>query len=552
MGTKDRKRWLSEVWAKAVAKTPEREERFTTSSGVEIPPVLGPDGPLPEAYSKALGFPGEYPFTRGIQPTMYRGRLWTMRQYAGFGSAQDANARYHYLLKSGQTGLSVAFDLPTQMGRDADHARARGEVGKVGVSISSLKDMEVLLRGLPLQEVSTSMTINATAPILLALYVAVAEGQGISSEKLSGTVQNDVLKEYIARGTYIYPPAASLRLVTDVFAFCAKRVPRWNPISISGYHIREAGSTAAQEIAFTLGNGIAYLEAARRTGLEVDAIAPRLSFFLNVHNNFLEEVAKFRAIRRLWARLVKERFSAKDPRSMMLRFHAQTAGSTLTAQQPDNNVVRVALQTLAAVFGGTQSLHTNGRDEALALPSEEAARLALRTQQVVAYESGVADFVDPLGGSYAVEYLTDALEAAAEAILGKVDALGGMVEAIARGYPQQEIQNASYQAQRALEEKQSVVVGVNAFTQEEPPPKNLMRVNEEVERAQAEALQKLRATRSAASVRRALDALRLAAATQKENLVPLILAAVKAHTTLGEISDALRDVFGEHKEHVVL
>jgi methylmalonyl-CoA mutase, N-terminal domain len=551
MGTADRQRWLREVWAKAVAKSPERKPSFTTSSGVEIPPVLGPDGPLPSAYAEKLGFPGEYPFTRGVQPTMYRGRPWTMRQYAGFGSAEDANARYHYLLASGQTGLSVAFDLPTQMGRDADHPRARGEVGKVGVSISSLKDMQVLLRGLPLQDVSTSMTINATAPILLALYVAVGEAQGVRPEALSGTVQNDVLKEYIARGTYIYPPGPSLRLVTDVFAYCAKHVPRWNPISISGYHIREAGSTAAQEIGFTLGNGLAYLEAARAAGLPVDSIAPRLSFFFNVHNNFLEEVAKFRAARRLWARLVKERFSAKDSRSLALRFHAQTAGSTLTAQQPDNNVVRVALQTLAAVLGGTQSLHTNGRDEALALPSEEAARLALRTQQIVAHESGVTDFIDPLGGSYAVEYLTDELEAAAEAILHKVDALGGMVRAIAEGYPQQEIQDASYQAQRALEEKRSVVVGVNAFTQEEPPPKNLLRVNEEVEAAQATALKALRAARSSAAVTKSLDGLRRAA-VQKDNLVPLILAAVKADATLGEVSDALRDVFGEHKEHVVL
>jgi methylmalonyl-CoA mutase N-terminal domain/subunit len=551
MGTADRQRWLREVWAKAVAKAPERKPSFTTSSGVEIPPVLGPDGPLPSAYAEKLGFPGEYPFTRGVQPTMYRGRSWTMRQYAGFGSAEDANARYHYLLASGQTGLSVAFDLPTQMGRDADHPRARGEVGKVGVSISSLKDMQVLLHRLPLQDVSTSMTINATAPILLALYVAVGEAQGVRPEALSGTVQNDVLKEYIARGTYIYPPGPSLRLVTDVFAYCAKHLPRWNPISISGYHIREAGSTAAQEIGFTLGNGLAYLEAARAAGLAVDSIAPRLSFFFNVHNNFLEEVAKFRAARRLWARLVKERFSAKDSRSLALRFHAQTAGSTLTAQQPDNNVVRVALQTLAAVLGGTQSLHTNGRDEALALPSEEAARLALRTQQIVAHESGVTDFIDPLGGSYAVEYLTDELEAAAEGILHKVDALGGMVRAIAEGYPQQEIQDASYQAQRALEEKRSVVVGVNAFTQEEPPPKNLLRVNEEVEAAQATALNALRAARSSAAVTKSLDALRRAAA-QTDNLVPLILEAVKAEATLGEVSDALREVFGEHKEHVVL
>jgi len=552
MGTSDRKRWLSEVWARAVAKSPERQPRFATSSEVEIPPVLGPDGPLPEQYAEKLGFPGEYPFTRGIQPTMYRGRHWTMRQYAGFGSAEDANARYHYLLASGQTGLSVAFDLPTQMGRDADHPRARGEVGRVGVSICSIEDMEVLLRGIPLGEVSTSMTINSTAPILLSLYAAVGEAQGVPLEKLSGTVQNDVLKEYIARGTYIYPPAASLRLITDVFAFCAQRIPRWNAISISGYHIREAGSTAAQEIAFTLGNGIAYVEAARKAGLEVDAFAPRLSFFLNVHNNFLEEVAKFRAARRIWARVMKERFRAKDPRSMMLRFHAQTAGSTLTAQQPDNNVVRVALQALAAVLGGTQSLHTNGRDEALALPSEDAARLALRTQQVVAYESGVADFIDPLGGSYAVEYLTDQLEAAAETILGKVDALGGMVAAIAEGYPQREIQEAAYRAQRELEEKRAVVVGVNAFTQDEPPPKNLLRVNEEVERTQTERLRKLRASRAAAPVTRALDALRKAAASEKENVVPFILEAVKARATLGEISDAMREVFGEHREQVVL
>jgi methylmalonyl-CoA mutase, N-terminal domain len=552
MAKADRVRWLQEVWARAVAKTPERQARFATTSGVELPPVLGPDGPLPEAYAEKLGFPGEYPFTRGIQPTMYRGRPWTMRQYAGFGSAEDANARYHYLLDSGQTGLSVAFDLPTQMGRDADHPRARGEVGKVGVCIGSLRDMEVLLRGLPLGEVSTSMTINSTAPILLALYAAVGEAQGVPLEKLSGTVQNDILKEYIARGTYIYPPGPSLRLITDVFAFCAKRIPRWNPISISGYHIREAGSTAAQEIGFTLGNGIAYVEAARKAGMAVDDFAPRLSFFLNVHNNFLEEVAKFRAARRLWARTMKERFGAKDSSSMTLRFHAQTAGSTLTAQQPDNNVVRVALQTLAAVLGGTQSLHTNGRDEALALPSQEAARLALRTQQIVAHESGVTDFIDALGGSYAVEYLTDELESRAEALLAKVDALGGMVAAISAGFPQQEIQDASYQAQRALEEKRSLVVGVNAFTQEEPPPQNLLSVNEAVEERQGEQLRQLRASRAAAPVTRTLDALRRAAANEGENLVPLIFQAVKALATLGEISDALRDVFGEHREHVVL
>src|SRR5215475_9749859 len=405
----ERRRWLDQVWAKARARSPERKDVFRTTSDIELGPLDVP--PEPDAdYLRKLGFPGEYPFTRGIQPTMYRGRHWTMRKYAGFGSAEDANARYHYLLKSGQTGLSVAFDLPTQMGRDADHPRARGEVGKVGVSISSLRDMEVLLKGIPLDEVSTSMTINSTASILLSLYAAVGEQQGVPLEKLSGTVQNDILKEYIARGTYVYPPRETLRLVTDVFAFCAQKVPRWNPISISGYHIREAGSTAAQEIAFTLGNGIAYVEAARSAGLEVDAFAGRLSFFFNVHNNFIEEIAKFRAARRLWGRVMKERFGAKDPRSQMLRFHAHTAGSTLTAQQPENNVVRVALQAMAAVLGGAQSLHTNSKDEALALPSQEAAKLALRTQQIIAHETGVADVVDPLGGSYYIESLTNDIE----------------------------------------------------------------------------------------------------------------------------------------------
>jgi methylmalonyl-CoA mutase N-terminal domain/subunit len=547
----ERRRWLDQVWAKARAKSPERKDVFRTTSDIELGPVDAPASPDAE-YLKKLGFPGEYPFTRGIQPTMYRGRHWTMRQYAGFGSAEDANARYHYLLKSGQTGLSVAFDLPTQMGRDADHPRARGEVGKVGVSISSLRDMEVLLKGIPLGEVSTSMTINSTAAILLSLYAAVGEQQGVPLEKLSGTVQNDILKEYIARGTYVYPPRESLRLVTDVFAFCAKRVPRWNPISISGYHIREAGSTAAQEIAFTLGNGIAYVDAARRAGLEVDAFAGRLSFFFNVHNNFLEEIAKYRAARRLWARLMKERFGAKDPRSQMLRFHAQTAGSTLTAQQPENNVVRVALQAMAAVLGGAQSLHTNSKDEALALPSEAAAKLALRTQQIIAHETGVADVADPLGGSHTLERMTDELEARAEAYLVKVDALGGMVEAIAQGYPQQEIQDAAYRAQRALETRESVVVGLNEFREEEPAPEGLLRVNERVERTQAARLAALRKERVGASVQRRLDALRAAAKDEKQNLVPHILDAVKSLATLGEISDALRDVFGEHQEQVVL
>jgi len=547
----ERRRWLDKVWAKARSNSPERKDAFWTSSDIELGPVDAP--PNPDArYLEKLGFPGEYPFTRGIQPTMYRGRHWTMRQYAGFGSAEDANARYHYLLKSGQTGLSVAFDLPTQMGRDADHPRARGEVGKVGVSISSLRDMEVLLKGIPLAEVSTSMTINSTAAILLALYAAVGEQQGVPMEKLSGTVQNDILKEYIARGTYVYPPRESLRLVTDVFAFCAQRVPRWNPISISGYHIREAGSTAAQEIAFTLGNGIAYVEAARRSGLEVDSFAGRLSFFFNVHNNFLEEVAKFRAARRLWARVMKERFGAKDPRSQMLRFHAQTAGSTLTAQQPENNVVRVALQAMAAVLGGAQSLHTNSKDEALALPSQEAAKLALRTQQIIAHETGVTDVIDPLGGSYTLERLTDELEQRAQAYLEKIDALGGMVEAIAQGYPQQEIQDAAYRAQRALETHESVVVGLNEFRDEEPPPEGLLRVNETVERTQIARLERLRKERDGASVQKRLDALRTAARDPGQNLVPAILDAVKSLATLGEISDALRDAFGEHREQVVL
>ena len=475
-----------------------------------------------------------------------------MRQYAGFGSAEDANKRYHYLLQSGQTGLSVAFDLPTQMGRDADHARAAGEVGKVGVSISSIEDMEMLLKDIPLATVSTSMTINATASILFALYAVVGERNGVRLDQLSGTVQNDILKEYIARGTYIYPPEPSLRLVTDLFAFSAKHVPRWNPISISGYHIREAGSTAAQEIGFTLADGIVYVDAALRAGLRVDDFAGRLSFFFNVHNNFLEEVAKFRAARRLWARIMKERFKAKDPRSMMLRFHAQTAGSTLTAQQMDNNVVRVSLQALAAVLGGCQSLHTNARDEALALPSEEAARLALRTQQIIAHESGVADTVDPLGGAYAIEAMTDELEADAMKYISKIDDLGGMVQAIERGYPQSEIQNAAYTAQRELEEKRSIVVGVNAFQQTEAPPRGLMRVDEGVQQNQVDRLKLLRSRRNNEAVKRSLEALRVGALRHGENLIPLILDAVKAPATLGEISDTMRGVFGEYKEHVVL
>lgn len=546
-----RSRWLQKV-EQAKVKSPERRPRFMTSSGIERPLVDTPEA-LPEAaYLDRLGFPGEYPFTRGVQSTMYRGRHWTMRQYAGFGSARESNQRYHALLKAGQTGLSVAFDLPTQMGLDADNARARGEVGKVGVSICSVRDMHLLLEGIPLGEVSTSMTINATAPILLSLYAAVGEAQGVPMQALSGTVQNDILKEYIARGTYIYPPGPSLRLITNLFAFCAKNVPKWNPISISGYHIREAGSTAAQEIGFTLADGVAYVQAALDAGLEVDEFAGRLSFFFNVHNDFLEEVAKFRAARRLWARLMKERFHAKDPRSMMLRFHAQTAGSTLTAQQPMNNVVRVAIQGLAAVLGGAQSLHTNGWDEALALPSEDAAKLALRTQQIIAWETGVADTVDALGGSYHLERLTDELEARAAEYVKKIDDLGGMVRAIEHGFPQQEIQNAAYDAQRAQERGEAVVVGVNRFQQPEPPIKGLLRIDDSVGREQEARLAELKATRSGDTVTRTLDALKRGASTADANLIPLILDAVKAEASLGEIAGALRGIFGEHHEHVVL
>ena len=546
----DWQRWRAKVYEKAKGKG-ERRESFATSSGIEPEPVYAPEHDVP-GYAEKLGLPGEYPFTRGVQPTMYRGRFWTMRQYAGFGNARASNERYHALLKAGQTGLSVAFDLPTQMGRDPDSPRSRGEVGKVGVSIASLKDMELLLAGIPLGEVSTSMTINATASTLLCLYAAVGEKQGVPLDQLSGTVQNDILKEYMARGTYIFPPRPSLRLITNMFAFCAQRVPKWNPISISGYHIREAGSTAAQEIAFTLADGIAYVDAALKAGLDVDAFAGRLSFFFNVHNNFLEEIAKFRAARRLWARIMKERFHAKDPRSMMLRFHSQTAGSTLTAQQVDTNVVRVALQALAAVLGGTQSLHTNSRDEALALPTEASARLALRTQQVIAYESGVADIIDPLGGSWAIERLTDELEAKAEDYIRRIDAMGGMVQAIAEGYPQGEIQEAAYQAQRDVEEKRTVVVGVNQFTVKEPPPSGLLRVDDTVEREQVEAVKQLRRERDNAAATRTLDALKRAGQTETENLVPFIFDAVKAYATLGEISDALREIFGEHRENVVL
>jgi methylmalonyl-CoA mutase N-terminal domain/subunit len=494
----------------------------------------------------ALGRPGEYPFTRGVYPTMYRGRLWTMRQYAGFGDAEESNRRYRYLLAQGQTGLSVAFDLPTQIGYDSDAPMARGEVGRVGVAIDSLEDMERLLDGLPLDKVSISMTINATAATLLALVVAAAERRGIPPERLSGTLQNDILKEYAARGTYIYPPEPSMRLVTDVIAWCAEHAPRWNPISISGYHMREAGCTAVQEVAFTLADGIAYVEAALARGLDVDAFAPRLSFFFNAQMDLLEEVAKFRAARRLWARIMKERFGAKDPRSMMLRFHAQTAGSALTAQQVDNNVVRVTLQALAAVLGGCQSLHTNAKDEALALPTEESVRLALRTQQIIAHESGVTLSADPLGGSFYVEDLTDRIEAEAAAIIARLDAMGGAVAAIARGVVQREIQESAYRLQRAIEAGERIVVGVNAYQVEEPPPADILRIDPALEARQVERLRQLRARRDGAAVAAALARLGQAARDPAANLVPFILDAVRCYATVGEIADQLRAVFGEY------
>jgi methylmalonyl-CoA mutase N-terminal domain/subunit len=539
--------WEARLLKPGLAKG-ERKGLFATSGGAPVAPLYTPADVRGEDYLRDLGFPGQPPFTRGVQPTMYRGRLWTMRQYAGFGSAAATNRRYRYLLAQGQTGLSVAFDLPTQMGYDADDAMARSEVGKVGVAISALPDMLDLFDGIPLDRVSTSMTINATASILLCLYIALGERQGVPSERLSGTVQNDILKEYIARGTYIFPPAPSLRIVTDMFAFCRERVPRWNTISISGYHVREAGCTAAQEIAFTLSNGIAYVNAALEAGLKVDEFAPQLSFFFNAHNNLLEEVAKFRAARRLWTRLMRERFGATDPRSLALRFHAQTAGSMLTAQQPQNNIVRVAIQALAAVLGGCQSLHTNSMDEALSLPSEDAVRIALRTQQILAHESGVADTIDPLGGSYAVERLTRLLEEEAETYIAKIDGLGGAVPAIA--FMQREIQEAAYRYQQEVESKTRVVVGVNEFVIDEPPPGHLFQVDPAVAAALGERLAALRKRRDAGKASAALEAIDRAA-RGRTNLMPLILDAVRADVTLGEICATLRGVFGTHQPSVV-
>ena len=543
--------WRATVYNPAAKKNGERDFAFTTSSGVPVEPLYTQASLPGWEPNQALGFPGQYPYTRGIQPTMYRGRLWTMRQYAGFATAEESNKRYRYLLEHGTTGLSVAFDLPTQMGYDADNELAEGEVGKVGVSISSLEDMRTLFDGIPLDKITTSMTINATASILLSLYIAVAKELGADVRKLSGTVQNDILKEYIARGTYIYPPAPSMRIITDLFQFCAAETPRWNTISISGYHIREAGSTAAQEIGFTLANGIAYVQAALDAGLDIDRFAGQLSFFFNGHNLFFEEVAKFRAARRMWAKIMRERFGAKDERSWLLRFHTQTAGSTLTAQQPDNNIVRTAYQAMAAVLGGTQSLHTNGKDEALSLPTEDAVRIALRTQQVLAYETGVADTIDPLAGSYFVEALTDELERQAWDYIHKIDELGGSVRAIEQGFIQREIEEAAYTYQRELEAGRRIVVGVNRFQVEEEQPIAILRVDPEVGRRQAAKLAALRERRDNAAVGAALKSLE-DAARGTANVLPRILAAVENYATLGEISDTLRGVFGVQREERAL
>jgi len=537
-------KWKETTLKKSLEKFKERRERFETSSGIEVPRLALP--PEPDTpYGETVGFPGEYPYTRGVQPTMYRSRFWTMRQYAGFSTAEESNKRYRYLLAQGQTGLSVAFDLPTQIGYDADDPIAQGEVGKVGVSISSIKDMEQLFDQIPLDKVSTSMTINAPAGVLLAMYIAVAKRQGADMKQLRGTIQNDILKEYVARGTYIFPPAPSMRLITDIFSFCSKEVPFWNTISISGYHIREAGSTAVQEVAFTLANGIAYVEAALKAGLNVDDFAGQLSFFFNAHNTFLEEVAKFRAARRLWARIMRERFKAQKPSSWQLRFHTQTAGSTLTAQQPENNVVRVTMQALSAVLGGTQSLHTNSMDEALWLPTEKSVRVALRTQQIIAYESGVADSIDPLAGSYLVEYLTDEIDKGAQDYIAKIDEMGGAMPSIERGFMQNEIQNAAYAAQQAIEKKEQVIVGVNQFAVDEVLTLERLKVDTSIELGQRERLKKLRETRDGKRVDALLGQVR-DAALGTQNLMPLFIECVENDITLGEICNTLRGIWGEY------
>ncbi|MFC0299357.1 methylmalonyl-CoA mutase [Virgibacillus soli] len=538
-------------WQKAVKRAterfPERKTAFTTSSQLEVEQLYLPDDQdVMDEYEKKLGFPGTYPYTRGIQPTMYRSRYWTMRQYAGFGSAAETNKRFRYLLEQGQTGLSVAFDLPTQIGYDSDDMMAEGEVGKVGVAIDSLQDMEILFDQIPLDRVSTSMTINAPAAILLCMYIAVGEAQGVPLDKLTGTIQNDILKEYIARGTYIFPPKPSMRLITNIFEFCQQHTPKFNTISISGYHIREAGSTAVQEIAFTIANGMAYIDAALAAGLDIDAFAPRLAFFFNAHNNFFEEIAKFRAARRLWATIMKEHYKAKKPQSWKMRFHTQTGGSTLTAQQPDNNVVRVTMQALAAVLGGTQSLHTNSRDEALSLPTEESARIALRTQQIIAHESGVADTIDPLGGSYYIEALTDELEATAQDYLKRIKDMGGAVQAVEDGFMQREIHHQAYETQKQIEAEEEIIVGLNKFKLEEEVNPELLKVDEALEKSQIESLKRIRKERNQKEVDTILQTLRIQAKSEQENVIPTILKAVKAYATVGEICNVLRDEFGEY------
>jgi methylmalonyl-CoA mutase N-terminal domain/subunit len=550
MASKTKQEWREATLASTLKRSAERQEKFETASGAEIDTVYAPEDLVDFDYTRDLGYPGEYPFTRGVQPNMYRGRIWTIRQYAGFGTAEETNQRYRYLLDQGQTGLSIAFDLPTQIGYDSDHPLARGEVGKVGVAIDSLRDMEVLFQDIPLDKVSTSMTINATAPILLAMYIALGRKQGVEPATLNGTIQNDILKEYIARGTHIFPPRPSMRLTTDIFAYCGKQVPRWNTISISGYHIREAGSTAAQEIGFTLANGIAYVQAAIDAGLDVDTFAPRLSFFFNSHINFFEEIAKFRAARRLWASIMRKRFGAKDSRSWMLRFHTQTAGCSLTAPQPHNNIVRTAIEALAATLGGTQSLHTNSFDEAYAPPSEEAVTIAVRTQQILGYESGIADVVDPLGGSYCIEHLTDSLEKEAGEYIAKIDSLGGAVAAIEQGYQQKEIQDSSYRYQKEIESSKRTVVGVNKFVSPYPRIIGLLRVKPEVEKRQRGRTAQVRKERDNGKVNQALRQLE-GIARGTDNTMPAFLECVEAYATVGEMCDILRKVFGTQKEFLV-
>ncbi|MBC8525928.1 MAG: methylmalonyl-CoA mutase family protein [Candidatus Cloacimonetes bacterium] len=541
------KQKYEEIVNKVVKKHPERKEKFISGSSEIVKRLYTQDDISAMDSDEDIGYPGFYPYTRGVQPTMYRGRLWTMRQYAGFGTAEESNKRYKYLLSQGQTGLSVAFDLCTQLGYDSDHPMSKGEVGKVGVAIDTLADMETLFDGIPLDKVSTSMTINAPATILLAMYIAVAEKQKVPVNKLRGTIQNDILKEYTARGTYIFPPKPSMRLTTDIFQYCSENIPNWNTISVSGYHIREAGATAAQEVAFTLSDGIAYVEAAINAGLDVDDFAPRISFFFNAHNDLLEEVGKFRAARRLWAKIMKERFNAKNLKSLMLRFHTQTAGSTLTAQQLDNNIVRVAIQTLAAILGGTQSLHTNSRDEALALPNEDSVRTALRTQQIVAYESGVANTIDPLAGSYYIESITNKIEKKAMDYIKKIDELGGMIEAIEKGYVQKQIQDSAYKYQKQIENDERIIVGVNKFVSNEKPEQDILKVNEQIEKYQIEKLKEVKKQRDNDKVKRSLERIRQDAKSSN-NLIPAFLDAIKTYTTLGEICDVLRNEFGEYKE----